>query len=208
MSILTVTFQPQPSVHLPLYVVKDSFSQRFRDETRRTTAKLEHREGCRQTSSDNLSGMPQNLARAEFIITESQDQALSNETHDSSNATGKFSRGKKNTIAQHLSPPLYDVLETFFFGQIVCSDAGWSAHLRPLYLNHARPGYLDSSVKAAALFALGNQHHDPSMVDQARTTYSDALTALNLALGDEKERLKDEVLCTVLVLNLIEVHHL
>jgi hypothetical protein len=122
-------------------------------------------------------------------------------------APRKFSRGRFQSIAQHLSSPLHDVLETFFFDQIVCSDAGWSAHLRPLYLNDERPCYLVGSVKAAALFALGNQHHDLSVVEQARKAYSDALTTLNLALDDEGERLRDEMLCTVLVLNLIEVNH-
>lgn len=102
--------------------------------------------------------------------------------------------------------PYEDLLAAFFFDQIVCPNIGWYAYLPPLYLNYARPSYLTNAVHSAALFVLANQQRDQStLMTQARLTYSSAVTAVNFALGNDSERLRDEVLCTVLILNFIEV---
>lgn len=115
-------------------------------------------------------------------------------------------KGYAAKLPQPLHEAQADILTAFFFDQLTCPDTGWHTYLPRLQQHASADSYLNTSIQAATLFVLANQHPErPELLTQARTEYSDALGTLNTALGDEDERLKDEVPCAVLILIMIEV---
>jgi hypothetical protein len=110
------------------------------------------------------------------------------------------------SLPTHLQISPDDELVSFFFDQITCSDIGWFNYLPGIFRTATNTGYPHASIKDASLFVLANQQHGYSpIMAGAWQCYGDALYALNQAINDEHERLKDGVVSTILILNLIEV---
>lgn len=112
----------------------------------------------------------------------------------------------QTSLTKPLKDPPAAVLTAFFFDQFICPDTGWYAYLPRLYQNTPANSYLFGSIQAASLFVLANRRPNHSeLMARASRDYGDTLRKLNAALGDQNERLKDQMLCAVLILILIEV---
>lgn len=100
--------------------------------------------------------------------------------------------------------PTDDLLCAFFLEQITGS-VGWFSYVPRLLTTAPEDGFLRAAVCATSLFALGNQRGQLQLTQAARISYAHALTALTPVFNDTEGRLKDEVLCTILILNLVDV---
>lgn len=195
------------NVHCP--GVKDWRAQVFKDETQKTAAKAgscrRHdvaapiRPGARRAADLSLTNTNtgQTIPHRLTVIDVPMEPPL----------TGVQGQDQPNKgVPARLRAPTADTLIAFFFNQITCPDIGWSPYLPGIFRDSPSDGQLYASVQAASLFVLANQQRgDALMTVSAWNYYGHALNTLDQAINNQCERLKDDVVCTILVLNLIEV---
>ena len=122
-------------------------------------------------------------------------------THTTNNA-------KKRVI----QPQLYDSLRLsdtamstcYFIHQLVI-PVGWFSLIPKLYQESKVGGCFKWAIEAASMFLYANRTGKDHLLSRARTLYSAALKALNTAISDPFESLRDETFCAILVLNIIDV---
>lgn len=100
--------------------------------------------------------------------------------------------------------PNVEILTQYLFEQIFMSET-WLSLLPQFYSRCSENSALRYSVHAASLFLMANQTGDYTAASRARRSYGRSLRFLNTALGNHDEMLKDETICTILVLHLINV---
>ena len=92
----------------------------------------------------------------------------------------------------------------YFMHQMVI-PVGWFPLLPKLYQQSERGGCLKWAVDTASMFLYANRTGNDQLLVRARTLYSSALNATNIAISNPLERLKDETFCAIPVLNIIDV---
>ena len=91
-----------------------------------------------------------------------------------------------------------------FFEQIVM-DQTWLSFLPQLYYRTTNKLTINHAIHAASLFLFANKSGDYAAMNAARRSYGRSLTLLQTTLLDPLERVKDETLCAILLLHLINV---
>lgn len=97
-----------------------------------------------------------------------------------------------------------DIMTEYFFEQLVMPNT-WLAGLPELYSHACEHSAIRHAIQAASMFLLGNQSGDHVALANARQQYGRCLQLINTALGDVNEKIKDETICSVLVVHLISV---
>ena len=97
------------------------------------------------------------------------------------------------------------ITSTYYFMHQVVIPVGWFPLIPQLYQESGPGGCLKWAVDAASMFLFANRTGKDQLLVQARNLYSLALNAINLAISDPFERLKDETFCAILILNIIDV---
>ncbi len=97
-----------------------------------------------------------------------------------------------------------DVLTQYLFDQIVMPET-WLSLLPTLYSRSDDKSPLKSSIQTASLFLMANQTSDYTAMARARESYSRSLSLLNTQMREHDEMLEDDIICTILVLHLINV---
>ena len=151
--------------------VKDIRTQVFRDETRKTSAKIESRKRHRQEPLAILESEPVSSQQANIIVADRVTDAQPTDTESNTELPTIASFGNEihdESFTRHLDDSPEDVLVTFFFDQIICPNVRWYSYLPSLYpyRNAIGASYLSSSVQAASLFALANQHDGSRQIGQ------------------------------------------
>ena len=98
------------------------------------------------------------------------------------------------------------VISTCYFMHQLVIPVGWFPLIPQLYQVSESGGCLKWAVDAASMFLYANRTGNDQLVVPARTLYSSALNATNIAISDPVERLKDETFCAILILNIIDVN--
>jgi hypothetical protein len=98
-----------------------------------------------------------------------------------------------------------DIMTEYFFEQLVMPNT-WLAGLPELYSHACEHSAIRYAIQAASMFLLGNQSGDHMALATARRQYGRCLQLINTALGDVNEKIKDETICSVLVVHLISVN--
>lgn len=111
-----------------------------------------------------------------------------------------------------IQPRIYDSLtesdtaaSTCYFLYQLVIPAGLFSLIPKLYQESKVGGCFKWAVEAAAMFLYAHRTGKVHLLSQARTLYSSALKALNIAISDPFESLRDETFCAILVLNIIDV---
>lgn len=99
-----------------------------------------------------------------------------------------------------------DLMAEYFFQQVVMPKT-WLAGLPQLYSHSHDESALRHAIHAASMFLMTNQTSDYSAAQAAHSSYSRCLRRLNSALGIASEKSKDQTICTVLVLHLMNVRN-
>lgn len=97
-----------------------------------------------------------------------------------------------------------DIMVQYFFEQIVMPNT-WLDGLPQLYSRGRGTAALHYAIDAASRFLMVNQTGDYLMAEAAHRSYSRCLKLLNAALGNAAEKSKDQTICTVLILHLMNV---
>ena len=97
------------------------------------------------------------------------------------------------------------VTSTCYFIHQLVIPVGWFALIPKLYQDSEEGGCFKSAVEAASTFLYANRTGKDHFFARARSMYSSALTATNIAISDPFESLRDETFCAILVLNIIDV---
>ncbi len=97
------------------------------------------------------------------------------------------------------------VTSTCYFIHQLVIPVGWYPLIPKLYQESAPGGCLKWAVDAASMFLYANRFGKNQLLVRARILYSSALNATNVAISDPFERLEDETICAILVLNIINV---
>lgn len=90
------------------------------------------------------------------------------------------------------------------FGQIVMPDT-WLSELPVLYTSSIDASAIKYAIQAAALFWQGNQNKDAFANHAASNLYSKSLRRVSAAINNPDERLKDQMICSILTLHLTSV---
>ena len=116
------------------------------------------------------------------------------------------------TVQKMSSPPVYGslrlsdaVTSTYYFMHQLVIPVGWYPLIPKFYQESGPEGCLKWAVDAASMFLYANRTGEDHLLIQARTLYSSALNAINITISDPVERLRDETLCAILILNIIDV---
>lgn len=97
-----------------------------------------------------------------------------------------------------------EIMVQYFFQQTVISDM-WLSMLPGLYSRSNEQDAIRHAIQATSMFLLGNQTNDSAAFAAARKSYSQCLNLLSRAIFREEERLKDAILCTILLLHFLNV---
>ena len=178
-----------------------------------------------QLSGSHISSINVDLNSCASETIESNPQIRSSDfqpqvSHEPGCGAGKHHLGttadifetKKNVLP--LYPPIdlsFEQLSIFqFFDQLSMSTpegkaVGWLYFLPQLYQDASAESCLIWTIKAAAYFLFENHFHTSQLLIKARECYGMALRSTNAAIQDPVEKLKDETLCTILLLNILDV---
>ena len=122
--------------------------------------------------------------------------------------TNTVDDAKKRVIQPHMyeSLRLSDTATStcHFIHQLVI-PVGWFSLIPKLYQESKAGDCFKWAVEAASMFLYANRTGKDHLLSRARTLYSAALKALNTAISDPFESLRDETFCATLVLNIIDV---
>ena len=107
------------------------------------------------------------------------------------------------SLACTLNLPGETILTCYFFDQVLM-PSGWHSYLPQLYSRSPQTGCLRLTVAAASLYLAANQTKDDSLALQAGSIYDSVLQTTNAAIDHSQQRLQDETLCSVLILNILD----
>lgn len=83
-------------------------------------------------------------------------------------------------------------------------NVGFLEFLPGLYTQSTPDLDFSLAVKAASFASFANQYNSPVMLKRARTTYGQALSALNASLRSPTDSIKDSTLATIVLLQIFE----